>query len=180
MSKPKQKKPNKKPGQDGQNPIQKPNGKQPTVAAEASSDILPAALAATALPASAKTIPASANILPAPPRLAPVQTSRRGEIRPAPATTLPAAANSFASGIQIIAVAYGDYTSLCRTPVFVEKLAGVRSFHKVIEVPTEYAKAAYETFVTESQKFCELYSELARQAFKPFEGFAAKANPAAP
>ena len=55
----------------------------------------------------------------------------------------------------------------------------MKSFDKAIEVQTEFAKSAYETFVAESQKISELYADLARQSCKPFEGFAAKFVPAA-
>jgi hypothetical protein len=40
-----------------------------------------------------------------------------------------------------------------------------RSFDKAIEVQTEFARQAYANFVAESQKICELYSELAKQIF---------------
>jgi hypothetical protein len=55
---------------------------------------------------------------------------------------------------------------------------GVRSLDKAIEIQTEFARQAYETFVVESQKICELYSELAKQIFKPLEGFVAKVTQA--
>ena len=66
---------------------------------------------------------------------------------------------------QTIAMAYGDYTkkSYEQTKTYVEKLAGVRSLDKAIEIQTEFAKQAYETFVHESQKIRELYSGLAKQ-----------------
>jgi phasin protein len=79
--------------------------------------------------------------------------------------------------IQTISNAYRDYTkkSLQETGSFVEKLMAVRSFDKAIEVQTEFARQAYANFVAESQKICELYSELAKQIiFRPWEGFAAK------
>jgi hypothetical protein len=83
--------------------------------------------------------------------------------------------------MQTIAAAYGDYTkkSFEDTKCFVEKLAGVRSLDKALEVHAEYAKAAYETFVAESQKIRGLYNDLARQTFTPFDGFAPKASRAA-
>ena len=62
---------------------------------------------------------------------------------------------------------------------FVEKLSGVKSLDKAIEVQTEYAKSAYETFVAESQKIAGLYTDLAKQTFKPLEGMVAKFTPAA-
>ena len=92
-----------------------------------------------------------------------------------------ASANTFSSGFQAIATAYGDYTkkSFEDTKSFVEKLSGVKSMDKAIEVQTEFAKSAYETFVAESQKIGALYSDLAKQAYKPLEGMAAKFTPAA-
>ncbi len=85
-------------------------------------------------------------------------------------------ASTMQSGLQAIATAYGDYTkkSFEDTKSFVEKLSGVKSFDKVIEVQNEYAKSAYETFVADSQKIATLYSDLAKQAFKPLEGLTAK------
>jgi hypothetical protein len=75
-----------------------------------------------------------------------------------------------------IATAYGDYTkkSFEDTKLFVEKLCGARSLDKAIEVQTEFAKTAYETFVTESQTIGVLYGDLAKQSYQPFGGFAAK------
>jgi len=92
-----------------------------------------------------------------------------------------ASANSFSSGFQAIAAAYGDYTkkSFEDTKSFVEKLSGVKSFDKAVELQTEFAKTAYETFVAESQKIGELYSDLAKQAYKPFESLVSKLTPAA-
>jgi hypothetical protein len=93
--------------------------------------------------------------------------------------TATASANSFPSGFQAIATAYGDYTkkSFEDTKTFVEKLSGVRSLDKAIEVQTEFAKTAYETFVTESQKIGTLYGDLAKQSYKPFDGFVATMTP---
>jgi hypothetical protein len=83
------------------------------------------------------------------------------------------------ASFQAIATAYGDYTkkSFEDTKAFVEKLSGVRSLDKAIEVQTEFAKTAYETFVTESQKIGALYGDLARQSCKPFGGLVAKMTP---
>jgi hypothetical protein len=83
------------------------------------------------------------------------------------------------ASFQAIATAYGDYTkkSFEDTKAFVEKLSGVRSLDKAIEVQTEFAKTTYETFVTESQKIGALYGDLAKQSYKPFGGLAAKMTP---
>ena len=95
--------------------------------------------------------------------------------------TVVASAHTVQSGLQAIATAYGDYTkkSFEDGKSFVEKLAGVKSLDKALEVQTEYAKSAYETFVAESQKIAGLYADLAKQTYKPLEGLVAKFNPAA-
>jgi hypothetical protein len=95
--------------------------------------------------------------------------------------TVVASANTLQSGFQAIAAAYGDYTkkSFEDTKSFVEKLSGVKSLDKALEVQTEFAKSAYETFVAESQKIASLYGDLAKQTYKPLEGIVAKFAPAA-
>ena len=95
--------------------------------------------------------------------------------------TVVASATTVQNGLQAIASAYGDYTkkSFEDTKSFVEKLSGVKSLDKALEVQTEFAKSAYETFVAESQKIAGLYTDLAKQTFKPLEGMVAKFTPAA-
>ena len=95
----------------------------------------------------------------------------------APDTTAP---NPVPVSFQTIANAYGDYTrkSLEETRCFVEKLTGVRSLDKAMEVQTDFARQAYETFVAESQRIRTLHRELARQTFKPLEDLVAKAGQA--
>ena len=39
---------------------------------------------------------------------------------------------------------------------------------------TEYAKTAYEGFVAEASKLGELYADLAKESYKPFETLIAK------
>ena len=95
--------------------------------------------------------------------------------------TVAASASNMQSGVQAIATAYGDYAkkSFEDTKSFVEQLSGVKSLDKALEAQTEYARSAYETFVAESQKIAGLYTDLAKQTVKPFEGLAAKFAPAA-
>ena len=95
--------------------------------------------------------------------------------------TVVASATGLQNGFQAIASAYGDYTkkSFEDGNALVEKLAGIRSLDKAIEVQTEYAKSAYQSFVAESQKIADLYADLARQSCKPLEGLVAKFAPAA-
>jgi phasin family protein len=95
--------------------------------------------------------------------------------------TVVASATTLQNGLQAIASAYGDYTkkSFEDTKSFVEKLSSVGSLDKAIEVQAEYAKSAYEAFVAESQKMAGLYTDLAKQTFRPLEGIVAKFSPAA-
>jgi phasin family protein len=79
-------------------------------------------------------------------------------------------------GFQTIANAYGDYIrkSLDETRSLLEKLSVVRSPDKAIEVQTEFTKQAFETFLSDSHRISKLYSELARQIFRPFERLATR------
>ena len=87
-----------------------------------------------------------------------------------------ASAATMQTGAQAIVAAVGDYSKKSYEDgnAFVAKLSGVKSLDKAIEAQTEYAKSAYETFVAESHKVSELYVDMAKQAFKPFEGYIAK------
>jgi hypothetical protein len=100
-------------------------------------------------------------------------------VRSGAASMTEAAASDLAPvGLQTIATAYGDYTrkSLEQTRTFFERLTRVRSLDKAVEVQVEFAKQAYETFVSEMQKICGLQTELAKQSFRPWEAFTAKTN----
>ncbi len=80
---------------------------------------------------------------------------------------------------QTIASAYCNYTlqSLDRTRSYLERLAAVRSPDKALELQSEFAKQAYEGFVTESQRICELHSKLAQERLKRWEDFVARMMP---
>lgn len=56
-----------------------------------------------------------------------------------------------------------------------EKLMASKSIDKVFEVQAEYAKTSYEAFVAQATKMSEMYAGLAKEAYKPFEAFSAKA-----
>jgi len=98
-----------------------------------------------------------------------------GEVIPPDASPSGAArpTDGFPVTVAAITMAYGEYArrSFQENRSFAERLMGVRSFEQAIEIQTEFARVAYANFVTESQKICELYGELARQIFRPF-GFA--------
>jgi len=69
-----------------------------------------------------------------------------------------------------IATAQTDFakSSFEVNKAYFEKLAGVKSPDKFIEVSTEYAKSAQETFVAEATKVGDLYKALAKDAFTTF------------
>ena len=81
-------------------------------------------------------------------------------------------------GSQAIAVEITDYSKKAFEDgtAALEKLFGVKSFEKAIEVQTEYAKTAYEGFVAKASKISELYADLAKETYKPFETLMAKAK----
>jgi hypothetical protein len=79
---------------------------------------------------------------------------------------------------QAIVVEVADYSKKTfeDSTAALEKLFGVKSFEKAIEVQTEYAKTAYECFVAEAAKIGELYADLAKETYKPLESMMAKAK----
>jgi hypothetical protein len=81
-------------------------------------------------------------------------------------------------GTQAIATEMADYSKKAFEDgtSAMEKLFGVKSLDKAIEVQTQYAKTAYEGFVAEASKLGELYASLAKETCKPFESMMAKAK----
>ena len=74
-------------------------------------------------------------------------------------------------GIQAIAARVTDYSKTAfedATRAF-EQLVGAKSFESVIEIQSQYAKKAYETWVAEASKLGEMYTSVARDAYKPVE-----------
>jgi hypothetical protein len=57
-----------------------------------------------------------------------------------------------------------------------EQLLGAKSFEQVIEIQSQYAKKAYDTYIAELSKLGEMYAGLTRNAYKPVEQTAAKAG----
>jgi phasin family protein len=83
-------------------------------------------------------------------------------------------------GFQAIAAEVTNYSkkSFEDGAAAVERLLGAKTLEKAIEIQSEYAKTAYEGFVAEATKLGELYADLAKEAYKPFEGYLAKVTPA--
>ena len=84
-------------------------------------------------------------------------------------------------GAQAIAVEATDFAkkSFEQSTATLEKLVGAKTLDKAIEIQTDYVKSAYEGFVAQSTKLGQLYANLAKDAFKPFEGLVATSTKAA-
>ena len=80
---------------------------------------------------------------------------------------------------QSIATEFADFTkkSFEDGTKVMEKLLGAKSLDKAMEIQTDYAKTAYEGFVAQATKMGELYADLAKETYKPFESYMAKATP---
>jgi hypothetical protein len=79
---------------------------------------------------------------------------------------------------QEIATEVADYSKKAfeESNAAFEKLLGVKSLDKAIEVQTDYAKSAYESFIAQANKLSSLYADLAKETYKPFETMVAKAK----
>ncbi|MBN9072823.1 MAG: phasin family protein [Rhizobiales bacterium] len=88
---------------------------------------------------------------------------------------------SFASvskGAQALAAETTDYSkkSFEAGSQAFEKLLSAKSVDKAIEVQTQYAKEAYESFVAGATRLGEIYADMAKEAYKPYEAIVAKAK----
>ncbi len=90
------------------------------------------------------------------------------------------AAASLAKGFQTIAAETTDYSkrTIEDNSAFFEKLIGAKSLDNAIQIQSEYAKSAYEGFVAQATKMGELYSSLAKEAFRPWESAISKVQSA--
>jgi len=86
------------------------------------------------------------------------------------------AMGALSKSAQAIAVEVADYSKKAfeDSTAALEKLFGVKSFDKAIEVQTEFAKQSYEGFVAKASKIGELYADFAKETYKPFEAMMAK------
>lgn len=81
-------------------------------------------------------------------------------------------------GVQAIATEVADYSkkAIETGSATFEKLAGVKTLDKAIEIQSDFAKTAYEGYVAHATKVGELITEFAKESFKPFETAFAKAQ----
>ena len=85
-----------------------------------------------------------------------------------------AAVHSFGEvnkGLQAIAAEVTDYSKKAfedGTRAF-EQLIGAKSVEQAVEIQSQYAKKAYDTYIAEMSKIGEMYAGIARDAYKPVE-----------
>ncbi len=90
------------------------------------------------------------------------------------------AMRSFAAmtkGFQQIASETTEFTkrSVEQSAKVFEQLAQTKSFDKVVEVQNDYARSAYQDWVSQATKMGEIYGDIAREVYKPLEASFAQA-----
>lgn len=83
---------------------------------------------------------------------------------------------AFSKGAQAIALETSEYTkkSFETGSATLEKLLATKSLEKAIEIQADYAKTSYEGFVAQATKLGELYADLAKEVYKPYETLVTK------
>ncbi len=86
------------------------------------------------------------------------------------------ALGAFSSNSQAIATETAEFArkSFEQTSSTFEKLLGVQTLDKAVEIQTAYVKSAYDSLVSQSAKMGSLYSALATETLKPYEGLLSK------
>lgn len=86
-----------------------------------------------------------------------------------------------AKGFQAIAAEASDYSkkSFQDMASHFEALTSVKSIEQAVELQSGYLKSSYEGFVAEATKMSEMYADLAKTAYKPYEAPLAKATSSA-
>ncbi|MCJ7995753.1 phasin family protein [Rhizobium cremeum] len=85
-------------------------------------------------------------------------------------------------GFQAIATEASEFSkkSFQDTAAFMESLAGVKSIENAFELQSNFMKSSYESFVAEATKMSEMYADLAKTVYKPYESTISKATSSTP
>ncbi len=77
----------------------------------------------------------------------------------------------WSKGWQTLATEMTDYSkrSFEEGTATFEKLLSAKSMEQAVEIQTNFAKKAYEDYMQQMTKIGSLYSELAKEAYKPVE-----------
>ena len=78
---------------------------------------------------------------------------------------------AWSKSMQAIAIEMADYSKRAfeQGTAATEKLMGAKSLDKAFEVQSDYLKNSYEGFVAQATRIGELYADLAKEAYQPFE-----------
>ena len=81
-------------------------------------------------------------------------------------------------GLQQITAETAEFTkrSYANQTAMIEKMFQARTLDKTMALQSDYAKSAYETWVAQMTKFGDIYSDIARQSYKPFGQTAASTS----
>lgn len=85
---------------------------------------------------------------------------------------------AWSKSAQAIAIEMADYTksSFELGTSTLEKMLGVKTIDQAVEIQQAYLKTSYEALVAEVTKIGELYADLAKEAYKPYEAAFAKVH----
>ncbi|MEW6121160.1 MAG: phasin family protein [Pseudomonadota bacterium] len=85
---------------------------------------------------------------------------------------------AWSKSAQAIAIEVADYTksSFELGTSTLEQLLGAKTVEQALEIQQSYLKTSYEGLVAEATKLGTLYSDLAKEAYKPYQGLFAKTH----
>jgi len=81
-------------------------------------------------------------------------------------------------GWQALAAEISDYSkkSFEQNSAAAEKLLGVKSLDKALEVQSDYVRTAYDSYLSQASRVSEIWTATANDAYRPFERVAGKAG----
>ena len=85
---------------------------------------------------------------------------------------------SVSIGFQALATEVAEYSkkSFEDNSALVERMLGVKTIDKAIEVQSAFIKSSYETYLARMTKIGELYADLAKESYRPVATAMAKAK----
>ncbi len=85
-------------------------------------------------------------------------------------------ANALSKGFQALAAETADYSrhAFESGAQAFEKLVAAPSLDKAVEVHSDYLRTTYEGYVGQATKMGEIFTAMARDAYKPYESFFGK------
>ncbi|ALV29237.1 phasin family protein [Pannonibacter sp. Q-1] len=86
------------------------------------------------------------------------------------------AAGNMSKSLQAIAAEIADFQkkSFEESSAAMEKIVSAKSLDKAFEAQSEFFKTSYEGVVSEMTKIGEMYTDMAKDLYKPYEGMFSK------